>query len=182
MNPLQLIHKYYASQPELEALLVRHSRQVAGRALTIAMSHPEWKLDFQFLYEAAMLHDIGILKTNAEGILCTGTEPYICHGMLGAEILRQEGLERHARVAERHTGTGLTADQIVSRHLPLPAKDFIPETPEEQIVCYADKFYSKSHPEVEKTYEQALHSLQKFGEEGVGIFSSWHERFEKLPI
>lgn len=182
MNPLKLIHKYYASQPELEALLIRHSRQVAGRALTIAVSHPEWQLDLQFLYEVAMLHDIGILQTNAEGILCKGTEPYICHGRLGAEILRQEGMDLHARVAERHTGTGLTAQQITLRKLPLPAMDFVPETLEEQIVCYADKFYSKSHPEIEKTYEQALHSLQKFGEEGAAIFTSWHERFEKLSI
>lgn len=178
MNPLQLIHKYYVSQPELEALLVRHSRQVAGRALTIALSHPEWEVDLQFLYEAAMLHDIGIFQTDAEGILCRGSEPYICHGRLGAELLRSEGLERHARVAERHTGTGLTARQIMERKLPLPALDYIPETMEEKIICYADKFYSKSRPEVEKTYEHALRSLQKFGEEGVAIFRSWHDLFE----
>lgn len=182
MNPLQLIHQYYAGQPELEALLIRHSRQVAGRSLTIALAHPEWNLDLQFLYEAAMLHDIGILRTDAEGILCKGTEPYICHGRLGADILRSEGLEKHARVAERHTGTGLTARQIAERQLPLPVQDFVPETLEEKVVCYADKFYSKSHPEVEKTYEQALRSLQKFGEEGVQIFTSWHELFENSSI
>lgn len=182
MSPLHLIHKYYASQPELEALLIRHSRQVAGRALTIAMEHPEWELDLQFVYEAAMLHDIGILHTNAEGILCHGTEKYICHGRLGAEMLRCEGMEAHARVAERHTGTGLTANQIIERGLPLPAQDFIPETLEEQIICYADKFYSKSHPDVEKTYRQALKSLEKFGEQGVGVFKSWLLKFEGIML
>ena len=180
MDPTRLIHKYYASQPELETLLLRHSRQVAGRALTIAMGHPEWKLDLQFLYEAAMLHDIGILYTHAEGILCNGAEKYICHGRLGAELLRTEGLEAHARVAERHTGTGLTAQQITQRALPLPSLDFIPETLEEKVICYADKFYSKSHPELEKTHEQALHSLEKFGEQGVMIFKSWMSEFEGL--
>ncbi len=179
MNPLSLIHKYYADQPELEALLIRHSRQVAGRALTIALAHPEWSVDLQFLYEAAMLHDIGIIKTDADGILCKGTAPYICHGQLGAEMLREEGLERHARVAERHTGTGLTAKQIEECHLPLPIKDFVPETLEEKIICYADKFYSKSSPEIEKTPEKALKSLMKFGEEGVQVFTSWIEMFEK---
>lgn len=178
MNPLTLIHRFYADQPELEALLVRHSRQVAGRALTIAMAHSEWKLDLQFVYEAAMLHDIGILKTNAEGILCIGTEPYICHGQLGAEILRSEGLENHARVAERHTGTGLTSRQIAERNLPLPRKDYVPETLEEKLICYADKFYSKSSPEREKTPEQALRSLEKFGQEGLDIFHSWIDLFE----
>lgn len=180
MNPLQLIHKYYSSQPELETLLIRHSRQVAGRALTIACQHPEWGLDLQFVYEAAMLHDIGILKTDADGIFCHGTEKYICHGRLGAEILREEGLERHARVAERHTGTGLTARQIEERSLPLPVQDFVPESLEEKLICYADKFYSKSHPEVEKTFEQALQSLKKFGEEGVAIFTGWHDLFEAV--
>lgn len=178
MNPIEIIHKYYAGQPELEALLLRHSRQVAGRALAIAMEHPEWEVNLQFLYEAAMLHDIGILHTDAEGILCKGTEKYICHGRLGAEILRREGLEEHARVAERHTGTGLTATQIQERNLPLPALDFVPETLEEQIICYADKFYSKSRPEVEKTHAQALRSLEKFGEEGVSVFKSWMTKFE----
>lgn len=178
MNPLQLIHKYYASQPELEALLVRHSRQVVGRALTIAMAHPELHLDLQFLYEAAMLHDLGIIHTNADGILCYGSQPYICHGRMGAEMLRAEGLEAHARVAERHTGTGLTAEQIQQRALPLPLQDFVPETLEEQIICYADKFYSKSRPEVEKTHSQVLKSLEKFGEKGVLVFRNWMSQFE----
>lgn len=182
MYPIELIHKYYAKQPDLEYLLLRHSRQVAGRALTIAMSHPEWNLDTRFIFEAAMLHDIGIIKTNAEGILCQGAEKYICHGRLGAEMLRAEGLEAHARVAERHTGTGLTAKQIAERNLPLPVQDYMPETLEEQIICYADKFYSKSHPEVEKTHQEALKSLEKFGTEGLTIFLTWMRKFEGVVV
>ena len=125
-----------------------------------------------------MLHDIGCVRTNAPSIHCFGTEPYIRHGILGAEILRSEGLPRHARVAERHTGTGLTAIEIERQNLPLPCQDFTPESIEEQIVCYADKFYSKTRLDVEKTPEQALRSLEKFGSEGLGIFRTWMERFE----
>ena len=100
------------------------------------------------------------------------------HGILGGEILRSEGLPKHARVAERHTGTGLTAIEIERQNLPLPHQDFTPESIEEQIVCYADKFYSKSHLDIEKTPEQALRSLEKFGSEGLAVFKAWKEKFE----
>ncbi len=178
MNPESLIHKYYASQPELEQLLLRHSHDVADRAMRIAGMHSKWHVDTTFLYEAAMLHDIGILYVNAPSIHCHGDKPYILHGILGAELLRREGLPQHARVAERHTGTGLTREDIEAQSLPLPPGDYRPETLEEQIVCYADKFYSKSRPEEEKDFAQALRSLEKFGPKGLEVFKRWKEQFE----
>ena len=178
MNPEELIHKYYAGQPELEHILLTHSRLVAKKALSIADRHPELEVDRQFLYEAAMLHDIGIVLTDAPAIECRGKEHYLRHGLLGAELLRKEGLPMHARVAERHTGTGLTAEAIREKGLPLPERDFRPETTEEQIICYADKFYSKTRLEVEKTPEQAMKSLERFGSQGVKRFREWMKRFE----
>lgn len=125
-----------------------------------------------------MLHDIGICRCDAPGIFCFGTEPYICHGRIGAGMLRAEGFPRHARVCERHTGAGLTKEEIVSQHLPLPAEDFLPETIEEIIICYSDKFYSKTHPEREKSYEKAQQSLARFGGEGLSRFRKWHDMLE----
>lgn len=183
----QIIDKYYPSDDNLRRLLLHHSRQVAMRALAIAKCHPELGADVDFLEDAAMLHDIGILLTDAPGIYCTGTEPYLLHGRLGAEMLRREAEARPAerdlclalaRVCERHTGTGLTAQNIRDQHLPLPEEDFLPETIEEQLVCYADKFYSKSHPERERSVEQTAQSLEKFGHEGVEKFLKWSEMFE----
>jgi uncharacterized protein len=92
--------------------------------------------------------------------------------------LRQEGLPEFARVCERHTGTGITAQQIIERNLPLPVQDFLPETMEEQVICYADKFYSKSHLERERTVEQTAKSLEKFGHDSVARFMKWAEMFE----
>ena len=92
--------------------------------------------------------------------------------------LRGEGMECEARVCERHTGTGLTAQQIAEQGLPLPAIDLLPETEEEQVICYADKFYSKSHPERERTVEQTAESLKKFGEAGVLKFLAWAKKYE----
>ena len=91
--------------------------------------------------------------------------------------MRKEGLPRHALVAERHTGTGLTLKQILERDLPVPHRDMVPVSVEEKIICFADKFYSKTRPQEEKTVEQAENSLVKFGPEGVDIFRDWCRLF-----
>jgi len=164
MDYQAIIDKYYPADDELRRVLLLHSRQVADRCLLIVKKHKELPVDVQFLEEAAMLHDIGIYQCDAPSIHCHGTEPYIKHGPIGGDLLRQEGYSRHARVAERHTGTGLPG--------------FEPETLEEQIVCYADKFYSKSKPDHVRTVAEAAQSLEKFGHEGVLKFLSWAEKFE----
>ncbi|WP_337567574.1 HDIG domain-containing metalloprotein [Prevotella sp.] len=174
----KIIDKYYSEDGDLRTILIIHSQSVARKALQIVSLHPELNLDREFIEEAAMLHDIGIIKTDAPGIKCFGTEPYICHGILGAEMLRQEGLPRHARVCERHTGAGLSLNEIVSQNLPLPHQDFLPETLEEQVICYADKFFSKTHLDREKSVEKAEKSIAKFGEEGLARFKQWEKMFE----
>lgn len=177
MNVEEIIEKYYEGQEDLKQLLLLHSQQVARKAMEVLDLHPEISADRTFVYEAAMLHDIGVVKTNAPGIGCHGTHPYICHGILGAEMLRCENLPMHARVAERHTGTGLTRATIVAQGLPLPEEDFSPETIEEQIVCYADKFFSKSHPERIKTIEQVRLMLAKFPDANLERWDKWVSLF-----
>ncbi len=173
MDPETLIGKYYDDNPPLKDILLIHSRLVTEKALSCLDAHPELCMDREFVREAAMLHDIGILETDAPSIHCYGKLHYLCHGLAGAELLRKEGLPRHARVAERHTGTGLTAAQIVERGLPLPHRDFMPETLEEKLVCYADKFYSKTRLKEEKTVEQVLSSLRRFGADCINKFTEW---------
>ena len=176
MHPFIL--KYYPDDTPLRRLLIHHSEQVAQKALEIADKHPELQLNRDFLREAAMLHDIGIFLTDAPGIYCHGNQPYLLHGKLGADLMRKEHREDLARVCERHTGTGLTKENIKAQNLPLPLADYVPETLEEQVVCYADKFFSKSHPERVRTVQQTVESLKKFGVEGVRKFLIWADRFE----
>ena len=177
MNPLTLIDKYYPEENELKHILVTHSRSVADKALALARKHPELDLDLNFIEEAAMLHDIGIFKTDAEGIFCFGTYPYICHGYLGAELVRAEGFPRHALVCERHTGAGLTLEQILKRELPVPHREMVPVSLEEQLICFADKFYSKTHLDREKSIEKARKSIEKHGNEGLVRFDKWCKLF-----
>ncbi|MDR1526409.1 MAG: HDIG domain-containing protein [Dysgonamonadaceae bacterium] len=175
MTPEDIIKRYYEEESELYTLLLTHSISVATKALEIVRMHPEWKLDENFIREAALLHDIGIYQTNAPEIHCFGKYPYICHGYLGAELLRNEGLEFHARVCERHTGSGITRESILRNRLPLPARDMLPETLEEKIICFTDKFYSKSHPDKVKTVEQIRKSLARYGED---TLTRWDEMIQ----
>ena len=177
MNPLDIIYKYYPADDPLRRLLLKHSRQVAEKALAVCERHPDLHLDRQLVYEGAMLHDVGIFLTDAPGIFCHGSEPYLLHGRLGAELMRKEGREDLARICERHTGTGLTAEDIRRQGLPLPLEDFRPETEAEKVICYADKFFSKSHPDAEKTAAQVVKSLAKFGPKSPAIFQVWDERY-----
>ncbi|KAA5400559.1 HDIG domain-containing protein, partial [Phocaeicola dorei] len=144
MKPLDIIKKYYPESSDAYRILVTHSRSVADKALALARLHPEMNLDLTFIEEAAMLHDIGIFLCNAPDIDCHGEADYICHGYLGADLMRKEGYPRHALVCERHTGTGLSLAMIEERNLPVPHRDMRPVSLAEQLICFADKFFSKT--------------------------------------
>lgn len=165
-------------ESDLWNILVGHSRAVANYALEIVKQHPELNVDEKFVYEAAMLHDIGICKTSAPSIHCVGTYQYICHGYLGSEMLLKESLPMHALVCERHTGAGLSLSDIVANNLPIPHRDMKPQTTEEKLICYADKFFSKSRDlSTAKTIDEVVKSLQKYGEDQLQRFMSMHDSF-----
>lgn len=145
MDPVEIISRHYDTDTPLYRVLMNHSRQVADKALTIARGLDHLNPDLAFIETAAMLHDIGIVQTNSPAIGCHGEHPYICHGYLGREMLDKEGLDpAFGLVAERHTGAGITLDNILSQGLPLPKREMVPVTLEEKIICCADKFFSKS--------------------------------------
>ena len=86
--------------------------------------------------------------------------------------------EAYARVCERHTGAGLTAKEIAETGMPLPHIDLLPETLEEKLVCYADKFYSKSgNPREEKSLDRVRKSMAKFGDDSLERFDAMHHLF-----
>ena len=174
---LKIIKKYYPENSKLFKVLIKHSEAVAQKALKIAKKFPE--VDKNFIYEAAMLHDIGIIFTYIPKLNPDGKYPYIAHGYLGREILEKEGLPKHALVCERHMGVGITKEEIIKKNLPLPPRDMIPVTLEEKIIAFADKFYSK-HPDgiiKEKSVEQIIKDLKKYGEDKVKIFEEWLKLF-----
>lgn len=181
IHTADIIRKHYRDHPKAWELLLSHSRKVTRRALKVGRflqrTHP---VDLQFIAEAAMLHDIGMIRTHAPELHCFGQGSYLRHGIEGRELLEQEGLPRHGRVCERHIGIGLTAEEIRQQGLPLPVRDMLPETLEEQIICYADLFYSKN-PRArahEKSSAGVRESLARYGETKVVTFERWLATFE----
>ena len=177
MNPIDIIQKYYDKESELYRTLLIHSRKVRDKAME-CISRRGCKVDRDFVAEAAMLHDIGIYRCKAPDIYCVGDLPYICHGVEGRKILEAEGFPRHALVCERHTGSGLTVDDIERQKLPLPRRDMLPLSLEEKLICYADKFFSKSGDiEKEKPFEKVVESMRRHGEDTLKRFLELHKLF-----
>jgi uncharacterized protein len=179
MNPLDIISEFYEPGSESFRILVEHGQQVADKAIDVAKRLPHLKPNLNFINEAAMLHDIGILETNTPELGCSGKHPYVCHGYLGRKILEKKGFSKHALVCERHVGIGITAEEIKFYNLPLPQRNMIPISIEEQIICYADKFFSKNGEmhHCEKSVEDILITLQKYGPEKVIRFQEWMRLF-----
>ncbi len=189
MNAIDIIRHFYPEDTPLRRLLLLHSTQVRDKALSI-LGNPDLHLsdmDVQMVNDGALLHDIGIMRCQAPSILCEGTADYLHHGVLGAQMLREYGqekgvdMEAYARICERHTGTGLSKEEVVRLGLPVnPPHSLEPETLEEKLICLADKFYSKSSPDKEKSMEKVRASLAKFGDESVARFDELCNLFKVI--
>lgn len=176
INAHDILKSFYTPGSRSYDLLLRHSEQVTQKALAIAGQLPDIKPDMDFISQAAMLHDIGIRWTRSPSLGCRGYYPYVCHGVLGRNLLARLGLYRHALVCERHVGVGLYAEEIERLNLPLPARDMVPLTIEEKIICYADKFFSKSNnaDKKEKKIYQVVNGLRRYGIDKLLRFQSLH--------
>ena len=84
----------------------------------------------------------------------------------------KEGLPEIAPVCERHIGMGITLKDIIGNNLPLPHRDMVPLTIEEKIICYTDKFFSKSskHLSKPKHLEKIYKSISRYGPEKWQLF------------
>lgn len=179
MNPMDLIEKYYKPGSKSFDFLVQHGRSVARKALESAEKVNHLKPDLRFIEEAAVIHDIGIFLTDAPELGCYGDREYICHGYLGRELLEKEGFPRHALVCERHVGVGLTVKDIEDGNLPLPKREMMPISIEEQIVCFSDKFFSKNKYSIfeEKTLSKVRKIISRYGDGKLKRFDEWTRLF-----
>jgi uncharacterized protein len=181
IHPLQIMGKYCRPGSTAFDMLVEHGKAVAKKALHTALRVRHLGPDETFIGEAALLHDIGIVMTNEPRIGCYGTHEYICHGYLGRELLEREGLMRHALVCERHVGVGLSIADIDLHRLGIPRRDMLPRSLEEEIICYADKFFSKRAGtlSVEKSLDEVRASIARYGRDKLAAFDKMHARFSR---
>jgi len=122
--------------------VIRHSIAVRDVAIKIAKKA---HADVNLVEVGALLHDIGRSKTHD-----------IRHAVEGVKIAKELGLpDDIINIIKRHIGAGLESEE--AKQLGLPAKDYIPETLEEKIVCHADSLIDNNKKQkIEKTIERAL--------------------------
>ena len=169
----ELLGKYFRG--DALAIIAGHGRVVADLAVEVCHRLGLAEHDRRFVEEAALLHDIGVCRIHAPKLGLHGKQPYIMHGIIGREILEHEGHPLHALVCERHIGVGLTIADIISQNLPLPQRDMTPLSLPEQIICFADLFFSKNLGRISqrKSPEQVRNKLGSFGDHKVQIFDEW---------
>jgi uncharacterized protein len=175
-NIYKFINEIYKDDKSVLEFLIPHSESVAKLAVEIAKKQ---NADVDFVERAALLHDIGIFLTDAPKVNCKGKAPYIQHGIFGRELLEKHGFIREAIVAETHIGVGITKEHILKNNLPLPPKDMFPTTLEEEIISFADLFFSKQ-PQfltMPKTLADVERDVKHYGEDSYEIFKKWLDKF-----
>lgn len=178
LDPEAVITEIYPVGSRTRDLLLRHGERVAEKALDVLDRAPRLVADRDLVVAAAMLHDIGIGRTRSPQLGCAGDLPYVCHGVEGKRILDAMGLTDHSRICECHVGVGIRAEQILRRRLPLPVRDMVPRTLEERLICYADKFFSKSEADrEEKPIAEIMGGLARYGRGEAQRFLELHRQF-----
>ncbi|MEK6698994.1 MAG: HDIG domain-containing metalloprotein [Nitrospirota bacterium] len=145
--------------------VVAHCIAVSMAALSIA-ERAKVNLDRELVRQGGLFHDIGRSRTHGIG-----------HAVAGVEIARSLGFSKAlTAIIERHIGAGITASEAV--RLGLPNQDYLPLTPEEKIVSYADNLISGVR---EIPFPEALARFKKMlgpDHEGVELFMRQHREIQ----
>ncbi len=167
---VELLKKYSTNDESFNKVL-NHSKAVQKLALEIAEEvKKNHDVNIDLVKIGSLLHDIGRFKCYKKNS--------IRHGLVGGEILKKEGLEKHARIAETHIGVGITKEDIEKQKLNLPLKDFVPEITEEKIIAYADNLiFGKKRGTIKKVIERFRNELEESYVERV---KNLHNEIEKL--
>ncbi|MFE7662322.1 HDIG domain-containing metalloprotein [Streptomyces celluloflavus] len=173
---IRALHEKYAPTRAALDLVYTHC-EIVSRIAEQLMADTVLPLDAALVRVGALLHDIGVYRLyDRTGRLDHSS--YLRHGILGHEILRQEGFpERLRRFCSCHTGVGITRHDIRENGLDLPEADYLAETTEEQLVMYADKFHSKTTPPTFLTASSYGVHLEKFGGDKLHTFHLLRNRF-----
>ena len=122
--------------------VIKHCKAVRSVAIRIAKKA---NANLTLVEAGALLHDIGRSKTHE-----------IDHAIEGVKIAKELGLpDVLINIIKRHIGAGIESEE--AKILGLPAKDYIPETLEEKIVCHADSLIDNNKKQtIERAIEKAL--------------------------
>jgi uncharacterized protein len=112
--------------------VIAHCQAVAllSLELTEKFKARNYSVDTALIEAGALLHDLGRAKTHS-----------VNHAVEGMQLAQAEGLpDPIVCIIKRHVGAGITSEE--AEWLNWPKDNYIPQTLEEKIVCYADKCIS----------------------------------------
>jgi len=161
------LHREYAPSREAFEVVSEHCRLVCSVSEQFFAG---LDVDTDLVRAGALLHDIGVYRLESTA--------YVRHGVLGHELLASLGFPLEiCRFCSCHTGVGITREDVVRQALPIPADDYVPRTPEEELVLYADKFHSKRRPPVFLSGDTYAAEVARFGEDKVLRFGALRRRY-----
>jgi uncharacterized protein len=176
---IEALHKQYAPCELVYRLVFEHCQIVRDIALQL-LKASNLELDQELVVTGALLHNIGVYPLfGTDGKLRDGVN-YITHGIEGERILQQEGYPEYlCRFAAYHTGVGLTKQDVTNLQLPLPPRDYLAQSDEEQLIMYADKFHSKTTPPTFNSFDWYRQDVAKFGQDKTIKFDALAAKFGK---
>jgi len=122
----------------------------------------------------ALLHDIGRTQTQDAG-----------HGHVGAAMLEREGVDSVVtNIVRRHVGAGISREEAAK--LGFPEGEYVPQTLDEKIVCFADKMLDgeKARPfeEEVKRFVRKGHDVERLKRLKEEVSQAVGEDAEKLVL
>jgi uncharacterized protein len=169
------LHTKHSPTPAALDMVYGHCLVVRG--ITEQILNRADDVDGDLVRAGALLHDIGAYRLYDDAGELDHAN-YIRHGVLGHELLAEEGLpERICRFASHHTGVGISREEVIRQGLLIPPGDYMAETQEEAIVMYADKFHTKTVPPSFLTAAGYAARVSRFGADKVAAFEALREQF-----
>ncbi|HET9656826.1 MAG TPA: HDIG domain-containing protein [Kineosporiaceae bacterium] len=173
---IRALHEKYAPTHDAFELVHTHCEIVCTVAEQLA-ARCGLTVDIELVRVGSLLHDIGVYRQYGPSGEIDHTT-YVRHGVLGHELLRGLGFpEAVCRFCSCHTGVGISRADILAQGLPLPVADYLPESVEEELVSYADKFHSKTMPPVFVTADSYAAQVRRFGQDKAARFAAMRDRY-----
>jgi uncharacterized protein len=146
--------------------VIAHCKAVSRTAVSLAERMKRVNVDGELVRLGGFFHDIGRARSHD-----------IHHALVGVKIGRELGFsEPLLAIIERHIGAGITAAE--AERLGLPKKDYLPITPEEKIVSYADNLTKGASA---MSFEGALERFRQIlgpVHEGIDLLIRQHEEIQ----
>ena len=173
---IRALHEKHAPTREAFELVHAHC-EIVCRIAEQLLGRTDDGVDVELVRAGCLLHDIGVYRLY-DGTGELDHARYIRHGVLGHELLAEEGFaEAICRFCSCHTGMGLGPDDVRRQRLPLPVGDYRARSREERLVMYADKFHSKSSPPTFVSADTYAAHVRRFGADKVAAFTAMREEF-----